>query len=258
MRRSTPLSTPLSGPLSGPRLESRLESRPALLLVAHGTREAAGTEVVRRLAASIRLRLPGVPVRLAFADVRPPTLAQVVPALLGAPEIIVVPAFLAAGYHVRHDIPGQLVAAGVADRVQVSPALGADPLLVDAAEARLRAAGWRPGDATVLAAAGSSDPGARAEVAVAARALGRRLGCPVRVGYLASGAPKLADVVAELRGDGRRVAVASWLLAPGVFQRRLASAGAAVAAAPLGVHRGVLDAVAARYWDVLAARSAVA
>ncbi|MDT7747435.1 MAG: hypothetical protein QOD96_1097, partial [Pseudonocardiales bacterium] len=28
--------------------------------------------------------------------------------------------------------------------------------------------------------------------------------------------------------------------------------------APLGVHRGVLDAVAARYWDVLAARSAVA
>jgi sirohydrochlorin ferrochelatase len=245
-------------PLSESRSESLPGSRPALLLVAHGTREAAGTEVVRRLAASIRLRLPGVAVRLAFADVRPPTVAQVAPALLGAPEIVVVPAFLATGYHVRHDLPGQLVAAGVADRVRVSPALGADPLLVAAAEDRLRAAGWRPGDATVLAAAGSRDPGARAEVAAAARALGRRLGCPVRIGYLASGAPKLADVVAELRGDGRRVAVASWLLAPGVFQRRLASAGAAVTSEPLGVHDGVLDAVAARYWDALATRSAVA
>ena len=143
----------------------------------------------------------------------------------------------------------------MADRVQLSPALGADPLLVDAAEARLRAAGWRPGDATVLAAAGSSDPSARAEVAGVARALGRRLGCSVRVGYLASGAPRLADVVAELRGHGRRVAVASWLLAPGVFQRRLLSAGADVSADPLGVRRDIVDAVLTRYWDALAARA---
>jgi len=239
-----------------------------LLLVAHGTREAAGAEVARRLAGSVRRRLPGVPVRLAFVDVRPPTVAHVLPTLLRTPErfempeVVVVPAFLASGYHVRHDLPAQLAAAGVAGRVRVTPALGPDPRLVAAAEHRLRARGWRPGDATVLAAAGSSDPTARAEVAAAARALGRRLGCPVRVGYLASGTPKVDELVAELRagpgGAHRRVAVASWLLAPGVFQHRLYAAGADVAAAPLGVQRGVQDALLARYRDTLAARPAVA
>ena len=247
---------------------------PALLLVAHGTREEAGAEVSRQLAEAVQRRLPEAPVRLAFADVRPPTVGHVLPALLGATqasaaevgaaeagavEVILVPAFLAAGYHVRRDLPAQLAAAGVADRVRVTPVLGADPRLVAAAEARLRAAGWRRGDATVLAAAGSSDPGARAEVAAVARVLGRRLGCSVRVGYLAGGAPSVGELVTRLReerpGSRRRVAVASWLLAPGVFQRRLLAAGADVSADPLGVRRGVVDAVLTRYWDALAARA---
>jgi sirohydrochlorin ferrochelatase len=245
---------------------------PPLLLVAHGTRDGAGAEVALRLAASVRRRLPGATVRLAFVDVRPPTVADLAPALRRAAEVVVVPAFLAAGYHVRHDLPAQLASAGLAGRVRLTSVLGADPRvvlrgdrglgtdprLVAAAEDRLRAAGWRPGDATVLAAAGSSDPGARAEVREAARALGRRLDCPVRVGYLASGDPKLAGVVASARAPGRRVAVASWLLAPGVFQRRLEDAGADLAAAPLGLHPGVLDAVLTRYRDTLADRAAVA
>ena len=244
---------------------------PALLLVAHGTREDAGAEVSGQLAEAVQRRLPEAPVRLAFADVRPPTVGHVLPALLdalevsrvrevgAAAEVIMVPAFLAAGYHVRRDLPAQLAAAGVADRVRVTPVLGADPRLVAAAEARLRAAGWRRGDATVLAAAGSSDPSARAEVAAVARVLGRRLGCSVHVGYLAGGVPSVGELVTRLReerpGGRRRVAVASWLLAPGVFQRRLLSAGADVSADPLGVRRGVVDAVLTRYWDALAARA---
>ncbi|HEY0577292.1 MAG TPA: CbiX/SirB N-terminal domain-containing protein [Pseudonocardia sp.] len=269
-----------------------------LLLVAHGTREEAGAEVARQLAEAVQLRLPEAPVRLAFADVRPPTVGHVLPALFApevsrvisaaaevsrvpevnrvpevsaaaevnrvpevtaAAEVILVPAFLAAGYHVRRDLPAQLAAAGVADRVRLTPVLGADPRLVAAAEARLRAAGWRRGDATVLAAAGSSDPSARAEVAGVARVLGRRLGCSVRVGYLAGGAPSVGELVTRLReerpGGRRRVAVASWLLAPGVFQRRLLSAGADVSADPLGVRRDIVDAVLTRYWDALAARA---
>jgi sirohydrochlorin ferrochelatase len=240
-----------------------------LLLVAHGTREEAGAEVARQLAEAVQLRLPEAPVRLAFADVRPPTVGHVLPALLGTPEVsqvisaaadvILVPAFLATGYHVRRDLPAQLAAAGVADRVRVTPVLGADARLVAAAEARLRAAGWRRGDATVLAAAGSSDPSARAEVAGVARALGRRLGCSVRVGYLAGGAPSVGELVTRLReerpGGRRRVAVASWLLAPGVFQRWLLAAGADVSADPLGVRRDIVDAVLTRYWDALATRA---
>jgi hypothetical protein len=35
--------------------------------------------------------------------------------------------------------------------------------------------------------------------------------------------------------------VASWLLAPGLFHRRLAGTGADVVAAPLSTHPGVID-----------------
>ncbi|MBV8994738.1 MAG: sirohydrochlorin chelatase, partial [Pseudonocardiales bacterium] len=49
-------------------------------------------------------------------------------------------------------------------------------------------------------------------------------------------------LVAGLRAAGEsRVAVASWLLAPGLFSRRLGTAEADVVAAPLGAHPGVVD-----------------
>jgi sirohydrochlorin ferrochelatase len=224
--------------------------RPGLLLVAHGTRDGAGLLASGRLAASVVCELSGVAVRLAFVDVRRPTVADVLPGLLArAGEVVVVPAFLASGYHVRTDLPAQLDALGLRDRVVVTPALGADPLLVAAARDRLRAAGRRRGDAVVLAAAGSSDPAARAEVRRAARMLGRELDTSVRVGFLAGPGPRLDDVVAEAGAAGRRVAVASWLLAPGLFQRRLPDSGAAVCAPPLAGHRGVRDTVLARYRD---------
>lgn len=162
-------------------------------------------------------------------------------------RVVLVPAFLAAGYHVRTDLPAQLDAIGATARVEITPALGADPALVHAAAQRLRGAGWRPGDAVVLGAAGSSESRARAEVRDAARAMGRRLGTPVHVGYLAGGGPRLADVVEQLGSRRRRVAVASWLLAPGFFQDRLNSCAAQIRAPSLAGHRGVVDAVLARY-----------
>ncbi|MDQ4119713.1 MAG: sirohydrochlorin chelatase, partial [Actinomycetota bacterium] len=70
----------------------------------------------------------------------------------------------------------------------------------------------------------------------------------VRVGFAATGAPEVSALVAALRRAGeRRVSVASWLLAPGVFQDRLRRSGADVVAGPLGVHRHVVDAVLGRY-----------
>jgi hypothetical protein len=66
----------------------------------------------------------------------------------------------------------------------------------------------------------------------------------VPVGYIAGGAPRVADVVAAQDGP---VALATWLLAPGAFHRWLADAGAEVVAAPLGDHDGVVDVVLERY-----------
>ncbi|MBV8541891.1 MAG: sirohydrochlorin chelatase [Pseudonocardiales bacterium] len=221
---------------------TRIATHGSVVVAAHGTRDPAGVAVARRLAGALRARLPGRPVLLAFVDVLGPGVRE---ALAGAPgPVTVVPAFLSSGYHVRTDVPSQVAATGRRD-VTVSAALGPHPLLVGAMADRLRAAGWRRGDAVVLAAAGSSDLRAVADVRVAARQLSGEVGTRVRVGFVATGAPRVASLVTGLRAAGEpRVAVASWLLAPGLFSSRLLSAGADVVAAPLGAHPDVVDRLA--------------
>jgi sirohydrochlorin ferrochelatase len=74
--------------------------------------------------------------------------------------------------------------------------------------------------------------------------VGRR----VQIGYAATASPRVDSLVAGLRAAGAaRIAVATWLLAPGLFHTRLADAGADVVAAPLGAHPDVVAAVVARY-----------
>jgi sirohydrochlorin ferrochelatase len=227
-----------------------------LLLIAHGTRDPAGAVVTERVAAQAERAL-GVRVRACYADVRGPTPADALAELPG--PTVGVPAFLAAGYHVRADVPDQLRATGRRD-VVLAGAFGPDPALVAAAAERLASAGARPDDAVVLAVAASSDPYARADGARAARRLGRLLGKPVTLAPIVLGdrraacgpehrcSPGVADVVARLRSDGaRRVAVASWLLAPGLFQRNLERCGADVVAAPLSDHQAVLEVLASRF-----------
>ena len=197
--------------------------------------------------------------RPAFVDVRRPSVADALGALPSpAGRPIVVPAFLAAGYHVHADLPAQLAeaASGAASGVeaQITPLLGPDPLVVAAAADRLYRAGWRPGDAVVLGAAGSRDPRARVDLETAAALLGRRLGVEVHPGYLASGSPRAVELIGSLRDSGRRVAAASWLLAPGLFHQRLADSGAEVVSEPLGVHAGVVRALVGRYRAAVAGR----
>lgn len=202
-----------------------------LVLVAHGTRDPAGATTAEALAALVRAWVPDV--RVAYADVRQPDLTTVLREVDG--PAVVVPAFLAAGYHVLIDIPEQMRAAGTP--AVLTPHLGAD--LVAVARQRLVEAGWRPGQRIVLAAAGSSDPAARDEV----RATARRLGAD-RVGFVATSEPALADVVTP------DTAVASWFLAPGLFHRRAMTCGAPVVAAPLGVHPAIARLIVQRYATV--------
>ncbi|OLR90160.1 sirohydrochlorin chelatase [Actinokineospora bangkokensis] len=219
-----------------------------LVLVAHGTRAPGGAQVVQAVADQVRDLLPEVPVKVAFADVRAPDVTAVLRAVRG--PAVVVPAFLASGYHVRVDVPEQVARSG-AGAVTIAPALGPAPALVLAMHERLVDAGWRPGDTVVLAAAGSSDPRALADVRRAAVLLGARTGSVVRVGYAATAQPSVAEVVAAARG---RVAVASWLLAPGLFHRAVASCGADVVAEPLGDHPRVADLVVRRYLEAVVYR----
>jgi sirohydrochlorin ferrochelatase len=205
-----------------------------LLLVAHGTRDPIGNLVTHDLAAAVRRRLPGVDVRVAFADVRSPNVTEALASVNG--PAVVVPAFLAAGYHLRIDIPAQILAAGRPGVTMVEP-LGTD--LVPVVHQRLVEAGWR-GERMVLAAAGSSDPHALADVRRAARLLAARTSTEVRIGYVATAKPRVADLLT------RDSFVASWLLAPGVFHRRLTELTPRVSV-PIGVHEQVVDLVVDRY-----------
>ncbi|MEV6339610.1 sirohydrochlorin chelatase [Nocardia vinacea] len=190
-------------------------------------------------------------VRTAFVDVLGPSPSEVLRDLTDAQgesvPAVVVPAFLASGYHVYQDVPREVAESGHPE-VAVTPAMGPDPALARIMGMRLRAAGWRPGDAVVFAAAGSSDARARQDVRRAAGMLAEHLDVPVRIGYVATGAPRVPEVVAELRESGaRRVFVASYLLAHGLFQQRLHDAGADGVAEPIGVHPAVVRLIADRY-----------
>lgn len=210
-----------------------------IVIAAHGTHDPAGAAVAHELAGALQDRLPSRPVLLAFVDVLGPRVRDV---LATAPSpVTVIPAFLSSGYHVRTDVPREVAATGRRD-VTISAPLGPHPLLAGAMQDRLGEAGWRRGDAVVLAAAGSSDPRAMADVRAAARQLTGEIGSRVRVGFIATGAPRVAPLVAGLRAAGHpRVAVASWLLAPGLFHSRLGLSGADVVAAPLGAHARVIE-----------------
>jgi sirohydrochlorin ferrochelatase len=213
-----------------------------LILAAHGTRRAAGVSTIESLSAAVAERIG--PVQTAFVDVLGPNPAEVLAQT--AEPAVVVPAFLASGYHVHTDLPARIGESGHTD-VAVTPALGPDPALAAVMVDRLRESGWRRGDSVVMAAAGSSDPRARHDLRIAASLLATHVG-PVHLGFVATGAPRVADVVGRLRAAGRRrVFIASYLLATGLFHDRLAECGATAVADPLGVHPGVVDLLVSRF-----------
>lgn len=218
---------------------------PQLVLVAHGTRQADGVNTIGELAAAVSTHIG--PVRTAFVDVLGPNPAEV---LAGIDEpAVVVPAFLASGYHVHTDLPARIAESGHT-RTVVTPALGPDPMLADVIRARLLEVGWRPGDVVVMAAAGSSDPRARRELFCAATMLAQRVG-EVHLGFVATGVPRVRDVVRVLWAAGhKRIFIASYLLAPGLFHTRLHEYGATAVTEPVGVHPGVVELLASRFASV--------
>lgn len=220
---------------------------PGLLLVAHGTRKQRGVEMIGELAARVS-GLLGATVHVSFVDVLGPTPGELLAgAALAHRPAIVVPAFLARGYHVRADIPAHLHASGHPD-VTVTPALGPDPQTIRVLTDRLIESGWRYGDAVVLAAAGTSDLAAMRDLHTTATWLSAVTGSHVELAFAATGTPRVPEAVAALRAAGaRRVAVASYLLSEGLFQDRLRESGADIVTEPLGLHPGVARLIAARF-----------
>lgn len=230
-------------------------SEPALLAVAHGSADPRAEQVLDALIARVRSERPGLVAVLAHLGFSDPSVPAALESLArqGVGEIVVVPLLLAAAYHAKVDLPGLLSQAAL-DHPQLAirqaEVLGPHPLLFELVRRRLAEAGAEPGMSLVLAAAGTSDPGANAELADVAASLGATIG-------FASCSPAITDVVAGLRARGaRQVAVATYVLAPGELADRLHDAGADVVIEVLGAAPEVVDAVLFRYDAALAAGGA--
>jgi sirohydrochlorin ferrochelatase len=223
---------------------------PPLVLAAHGSPHPDHALAVRTLrdAVAAASTLPVTIGWLSHGSPRLPYAAARAVRASADGTAVVVPLLLAAGHHALSDLPRLLAGAPGAVPVDV---LGTDPLLAAALARRLAEAGARAGDAVVVAAAGSSNPAARDEVATTAHRLQVIRSAPVLVGYASGPGPRVQEAVSQLRLAGHRVAVASYLLGPGAFACRVAdlakAAGADVVSAPLGSAPEVVAVVRQRW-----------
>lgn len=241
------------------RDEAISPSRAAVLVgCAHGTRSREGRDVIRALLMRARALLPDVELREAYVDVQSPEVADVVASVAasrseirtrdedGEISAVVVPLLLSTGVHVAHD-----VAEAVSGRAAVATGpLGPDARLAEVMAQRLEEAGSGQDDAVVMAVAGTRDPAGQAMAEQMARMLGERLGRQVTTGYVAAARPSVAEAVALVREHsvpGNRIAIASYLLAPGHFQGLVEAAGADLVAAPLGAHPLIAELITERY-----------
>ena len=212
-----------------------------IVLVGHGTANPAGQDVGRRIRDQVAARRPEADVRWAWVDVVEPQLPEV---LAEVPDAIVVPVFLASGYHVRTDIPQAVAATGQLARV--TSAVGPDLVAAVADHVRTAEAGHEA-PSVVLAAAGSSRPNAVAEVHAAAERLSVLLDRPVTAGFATAAEPDIPTAVSRSRSQhGGAVTVASWLLAPGYFHDRLAASGADLVTPPIADHPLLIETVLRR------------
>jgi sirohydrochlorin ferrochelatase len=236
-----------------------MTSMPPLVAVAHGSADPRSAATVSELLDLVRSRAPGLDVRAAFLGHAAPSVPAVLGGLSG--PAVVLPLLLTPAYHSKLDLPGQLRGYS---RVLYGSTLGPHPLLIDAAERRLGTAP-DPGTAVVLAAAGSSDPGANAAIrgmAAMWQAVRRQ-----DAGGWHSVAPAYAcappthpalshtvdEAVRSLRAAPgvRRVVVSTYLLAPGFFADRIRTsaqaAGADLVSSALGALPEIADLILERY-----------
>jgi sirohydrochlorin ferrochelatase len=255
-----------------------------LVAAVHGSTDPRAAAAVTDLMAVVRDRarragLPGLQVRAAYLGHALPSVPDVLEALCGpaghgtgvrsgrSPEeaVVVLPLLLTEAYHSDTHLPALLQAARERLprlRISYGPPLGPHPALLRALERRLAEAGGHAeaeaaarDTAVVLAAAGSSRRAANAAVAAAAAAWQSARGwLAVVPAYASAASPAPGPAVAELRRAGApRVAVATYLLAPGVFADRVReaalAAGADSVSAALGAAPEVADVIIERYLE---------
>jgi len=112
-------------------------ARQALVLFAHGARDALWAEPFQRLRDRIQRHAPNVAVALAFLELLPPSLPDLATQLDhdGITEVTITPVFFGQGGHVTRDLPRVVAALKTAYphmRFRVAKAVGEDDGVLDA------------------------------------------------------------------------------------------------------------------------------
>ncbi|MFF3226333.1 sirohydrochlorin chelatase [Nocardia suismassiliense] len=116
--------------------------RPALIAVAHGSRDPRSAATMSAVVAELAAARPGFDVRLAFLDLSAPSVEQVVDAVAaeGHTHAVVAPLLLGSAFHARVDLPGLLAASHARHpQLQLTQAgvLGPDARLIAALRDRV-------------------------------------------------------------------------------------------------------------------------
>ncbi len=208
----------------------------ALLLMAHGSRNAEARAEYVRIRDALAQRLPGE--TIVFSVLEFPD-SGYLPSIeegwrrcreAGATRVAALPFFLFPAGHVREDLPGKLEQAR--DRVgpaelDALPPLGPADELLDVLEDRatdvLAEHGGAADAAVVLVGAGTSDPDANGDLCKAARLLWERRSFPlVEVAWVSLTQPTVPMGVERcLRLGAKRIAVVPYFLNTGVLLRRI-------------------------------------
>lgn len=199
----------------------------SLVATSHGTSVPEAREAITSLIDGVRAAAPHLDVHEAFVDVQDPYVGDVVERIEGS--AVVVPLLLAPGFHVDVDIMN----ATTRPTAAAARTLGPDQRLTRVLLKRLADVGATRDDVVVLAGAGSTNDIALRSVDAAARLLGTAWGSPIPVGHVGGKAKPIEEVVHAVARSGRRVVVATYLMAPGFFFDKLTKCGADVVTRPL-------------------------
>jgi sirohydrochlorin cobaltochelatase len=204
---------------------------PALLLIAHGTRNPAGATEMAELLGHLRRRLTGPVAAAWLEDFSDPDAATATADLVaqGATHVVTLPFLVLGAGHAKTDVPEAVV--DVRDRfpgltVTHGRVLGLHPGLFELACARVDAVATgadRDGEVLLVTGAGSSDPDANGDLNKAARVLAEQTGHRwTEIAYAGVTWPRADDVFTRLHRAGvRRIVRFSWSLLAGVLEQRV-------------------------------------
>lgn len=238
---------------------------PALLLVGHGSRSAAGVAEYWDFARVLADRAADITIGCGFIELAEPDLDTALDKLVadGARSVVAVPLVLLGAGHMKNDGPAVL-ARGRARHPAIDFAyardLGIHPSVLAVAEARIKQAVGDADPATtgvVLVSRGSTDPDANADLSKVARLLQDSRGLAfVEPAFVSLAQPDVPTAIDRCRRLGaERVVVVPYFLFTGVLVERIgeqARAHGATVGAHLGADPRVADLVIERYREAAA------